>query len=637
MADTERAFRVRLFGALEVESGQRVFGPRDFEGIKPKQMFELLVLARGGLVSKERFAELLWSRNPPRNVAATLETYISVLRKALTHELPDSGLRPIVTERGAYRLEWTHFDLDLDQFDELVMVRPGVSVRSRRASLERAIALVKGDVLEDEPYSIWTAEVRERYRQRVSTACIESAELAIADEDHPAVVRNAERAAEIDPLSERACRALMIGHYALGRREEALRVYQRCASALAHELDSDPDLSTMRLHGAIQRREDWRSAAYRVLDGFEPPSLAPHEHPSIPLVGRAGVVTTLTQIIGNATSSKFALVCVAGEPGSGRSRLLDAITPSVPATLVARVNGNPMFRDMPFVCLASILRQLLDAGQVDSKQRAPYAALLPELRRFAGTSVSEIESFEALVSFAHAHAPIAIIVDDAELADPGTLRALVYLRDRCAEIPGLIILALDETLEARAGGLVPLRPDNVISLDRLDPDDLSDLGGNAAHLRTGGLPQLLAGIQHGDGSWTGDVARWVANRSRRAGARAQRLLTIAACLDQPFDAEVLAAIAREELMTVIEELESLQAHGLVDTAGIGYLVRDVLVREILAASVSPGRRHHVRRIATELPVAPSVAWVGAAGHPSVTPLEREPRNPAVGLRAFKER
>jgi DNA-binding SARP family transcriptional activator len=636
VADNERAFRVRLFGALEVESGQRVFGPRDFEGIKPKQMFELLVLARGGLVSKERFAELLWSRNPPRNVAATLETYISVLRKALVQERPDAGLRPIVTERGAYRLEWTHFDLDLDQFDELVMSRPGVSPRGRRASLERAIALVKGDVLEDEPYSIWTGEVRERYRQRVSLACIEAAELAIGDEDHPAVVRNAERAAELDPLSERACRALMIGHYALGRREEALRVYQRCASALAQELDSDPDLSTMRLHGAIQRREDWRSAAYRVLDGFEPATLSAQAHPTIPLVGRAAVVTTLTQLIGNATASTFSLICVSGEPGSGRTRLLDAVTPSVPATLVARVAGNPMFRDMPFVCLASLLRQLLDAGQIDSKQRAPFAALLPELRRLAGNSVSEIESFEALVSFAHAHAPIAIIVDDAELADPGTLRALVYLRDRCAEIPGLVILAIDRTLDARADGLVQLRPDHVVTLDRLDPDDLSDLGGNPAHLRTGGLPQLLAGIQHGDGSWTNDVARWVTNRSRRAGARAQRLLTIAACLDQPFDAETLATISRDDLMIVIEELECLQAHGLIDTAGIGYLVRDVLVREILAASVSPGRRHHVRRLASELPLDPNAARSGVPARAGVTAFDREPRNP-VGLRALKER
>jgi DNA-binding SARP family transcriptional activator len=636
VADSERAFRVRLFGALEVESGQRVFGPRDFEGIKPKQMFELLVLARGGLVSKERFAELLWSRNPPRNVAATLETYISVLRKALVQERSDVGLRPIVTERGAYRLEWTHFDLDLDQFDELVMARPGVSPRGRRASLERAIALVKGDVLEDEPYSIWTGEVRERYRQRVSLACIEAAELATGDEDHPAVVRNAERAAELDPLSERACRALMIGHYALGRREEALRVYQRCASALAQELDSDPDLSTMRLHAAIQRREDWRSAAYRVLDGFEPATFSARDHPTIPLVGRAAVVTSLTQLIGNATASTFSLICVAGEPGSGRTRLLDAITPSVPATLVARVAGNPMFRDMPFVCLASLLRQLLDAGQIDSKQRAPFAALLPELRRLAGNSVSEIESFEALVSFAHAHAPIAIIVDDAELADPGTLRALVYLRDRCAGIPDLVILATDRTFDARADGLAQLRPDHVVTLDRLDPDDMSDLGGNPAHLRTGGLPQLLAGIQHGDGSWTSDVARWVTNRSRRAGARAQRLLTIAACLDQPFDAETLAGISREDLMIVIEELECLQAHGLIDTAGIGYLIRDVLVREILAASVSPGRRHHVRRLAAELPLDANIARSGVPARAGVTAFEREPRNP-VGLRALKER
>ena len=63
---------VRLFGQLSYDDGTRELGPRDFGGVKPKQLFVLLLCTPGDQVSKDRLAEGLWGERLPRNVEATL-------------------------------------------------------------------------------------------------------------------------------------------------------------------------------------------------------------------------------------------------------------------------------------------------------------------------------------------------------------------------------------------------------------------------------------------------------------------------------------------------------------------------------------------------------------------------------------
>lgn len=126
-------FRVgmRLFGPFEVELRGHRLGPRDFGGTKPRQILQMLAIERGHPVPKLRLAERLWGESPPRNVAATLETYVCVLRRHLSPG-DDAGHGLVVTERGAYRLATERVDLDIDRFDELIRAasrREGIDSR----------------------------------------------------------------------------------------------------------------------------------------------------------------------------------------------------------------------------------------------------------------------------------------------------------------------------------------------------------------------------------------------------------------------------------------------------------------------------------------------------------------------------
>lgn len=245
--------RIRLFGPLEVEVQGRCLGPRDLGGVKPKQVLEILLSARGHPVAKDRLAEYLWGEELPQNQAAALETYVSVLRR---HLEPDRRHRRLIlTEPRSYRFASEAADVDLDRFDELLERAAGSQTGPRRL-LEEAIALARGSLLEDEPYAPWALRLRERYQQLLVQAWLDAAEAALADRDFRSARDHAVSAVDRDPLNERAHRLLMMACYGLGEPGRALETYTKCRKLLAEELGVDPLEETESLYLAILRRED---------------------------------------------------------------------------------------------------------------------------------------------------------------------------------------------------------------------------------------------------------------------------------------------------------------------------------------------------------------------------------------------
>jgi DNA-binding SARP family transcriptional activator len=161
------------------------------------------------------------------------------------------------TERGAYRLAIEHAVLDLDRFDHLVDQAERRAGPGRRSALENALELVRGDVLEDEPYAEWAIRLREDYRRRFLHTLQDAAEAALACGDLPAALRHAERAITEDPIAERGYAVAMIAAYASGRQDDALRVFERARAALESELGVDPLPETRDLRFGIIEQRAW--------------------------------------------------------------------------------------------------------------------------------------------------------------------------------------------------------------------------------------------------------------------------------------------------------------------------------------------------------------------------------------------
>ena len=186
---------VRLFGPIEVRVNLRCLGPRDFGGVKPKQLLEVLLIQRGRPLAKDQLAEMIWGDSPPRKVAATIESYVSLLRSRLGEA---SGL--IATETGGYRADLGRAWVDLDEFDALLREAAGAPPVERRQRLEAALAIATRDVLEDEPYADWAMDLRGVYAERRLQATCDLAETCLALLDPRVAVELAEQALVLDPL-----------------------------------------------------------------------------------------------------------------------------------------------------------------------------------------------------------------------------------------------------------------------------------------------------------------------------------------------------------------------------------------------------------------------------------------------------
>jgi SARP family transcriptional regulator, regulator of embCAB operon len=245
--------RIDALGALEVHMDDRVLDGRHLGGVKPKQVLEILLLSRGRPVPKERLADMIWPEQLPRQVVSTLESYVSVLRTKLGPELGRrNGL--IITDHEAYRLDPTVVDIDLDLFDDLVKLAAGAEAEERLAILRSASELIRGELLDDEPYADWVAQARTVYCGRSLAVLIELSWDLLQRGQVPEAIAYAERAMEIDPLDERVLQLSMLCYHSAQRTHQAVLTYRRTEQLLATTCELPLADESRQLFDRIRKR-----------------------------------------------------------------------------------------------------------------------------------------------------------------------------------------------------------------------------------------------------------------------------------------------------------------------------------------------------------------------------------------------
>ena len=564
---------VRLFGQLSFDDGTRELGPRDFGGVKPKQLFELLLCEHGRPVSKDRLADGLWGERLPRNVEATLETYVSVLRRSLG----ERGRELVVTEPRAYRLAIDLVKLDVLEFDALLDRAVTASTRSSRASLEEALALAeRGEILADEPYADWVAPLRRHYNGRVLSALVSAAEAALSLADADAALAHADAALARDRFHEASHRARILALYTLGRQHDALDAYVACRRLLDEELGLEPMPETRALQKAILAQTD---PARLVASPVPPP---PPTQPEI-LVGRRRELDELECAARAGLRDRGALLLVQGEPSIGKTTLLDAVVSRLDGVRLGRARCTAAESCLPYVPLFSAVRAAIGDDErltaIVTDDEAPRLALL-----------------EALASLLREHAPLALVLDDLDRADEATIAAVAYLQRRCDDLPVIILAAAGASAER----LEHLQPALHLGLEALRRDELDD---DALHEQTGGHPQLVRAVLDDDPGQAEALATTLRARCRECGPFGYRILLTASVLDSPFGPDDLADVLDVDPLPLVEQLEELCELRLLVPDGDRFRFRYPLLREALQRSLTPARRRLLHaRIPTSMPV-----------------------------------
>ncbi|MEU6379169.1 AAA family ATPase [Streptomyces sp. NPDC046909] len=611
----------------------------------PQQAYLLaILLARAGEpVSTSELVNLIWAEDVPASAVNILQKYVGALRRLLEPALPAREPGSYLQRRGGtYLFVADSETLDIVRFRELLdAARSDVEEQDLAAALDRyleAVGLWRGSADDGVAHGATGMAVFAGLDDEFRHACMVAADLAITLDQPERVLPSLHMAARMAPLHEAVQASLIAVLAAAGRPADALSVFRTVRARLAEELGIDPGPALVAAHLRVLERAPAEHTSP------EPPATrtaaalnAGH------LVGRAEELAVLRHALESALAGSTGLVIVEGEPGAGKTRLLEEAGAEAGRRGALVVWGHCLPGDgtpsmWPWVQIVGALlddvparaREGWRAGElgrlVAPHGAGPTTSVLPD----SGVRFRFFEQAVALVRQASARRPVMLVVDDLQWADAASLDLLGHLmarlpdgtvvvgvlRDR-APAPsselGRMLAAASRLPRHRRIPLGPLAPGEVAELVRRETGQ--DPGPGATrliHTRTAGNPFFVRELSRflADGAVLTEataartavpatVRDVVRDRMTALGDDARDLLRLAALIGRTVDLALLARAAGLDYETCLNGLASCEGLGLLrpspgDPYSFGF--PHDLVRESVAEDIPPPRaaRLHLR-------------------------------------------
>ncbi|QMU80479.1 AAA family ATPase [Streptacidiphilus sp. PB12-B1b] len=626
---------MRVLGSLVAEiSG----APVDLGPPRQRSVLAMLTAARGGAVPTERMAAQLWRGQPPAKATVSLQSYVSNLRRLLEPDRPPrTPATVLVSSARGYALRLPEEAVDAWRFEAAVRQARTAPPEEARRLLAEALGWWRGPAFAETADEAWASTEA----ARLTELHAEVRELAVAADLRTGRAAEAAPTAEVlvrdSPLREEGWRLLAIAQWACGRQADALSTLRRAAALLRDELGIDPGPGLAELESAILRQR--LDVLHEVAPGsrteapgtgaapvtppepaYGPPAAPQAQPPSEPFVGRACELTALTAFARTARG-RGGVALVTGEPGAGKSALLDQVRQQLHSEGWTVVVGRcPEFDGAQpawaWVEALTALARLVPPARPDD-----LAALLrePETAPSAHDDATAgrfhlHRAFTAWLRAAAEQAPLAVVLDDLHRADSETL-ALLEAAAGLGGVPLLTIAAyrpteVEDGLTKTLAKLALRRPHRV-PLGGLPLRDVAALVATVCGApvdeatvavlaeRTGGNPfyvQESARLLESEGALVAisevpqgvrDVLR---RRLGRLPASAGSMLHLASVVGRETEVAVLldaAGAAGTDEQQVFDGLEAAVNAGLLTEPGPGRvrfvhaLVRDTVYTDLL--------------------------------------------------------
>lgn len=250
---TGRRLTVQIFGPLVMYRHGVAVPARALGGCKPRHLLEILLLNLGTPVSKDCLIDMLWSSRPGDGVVATLESYVSVIRRAIQPGMSKDG--PLRTTNRAYVIDHDHVELDFARFGSLLEDAKSAGPEYAYPLLVEALRLSSQPLLALELTTDWAEDARNRHDAQRVAAMIDAAEAAAELKKYGEAAQWAREAARIEPLNERAWIALIRANEAAGLPAEGLAAYEQCRRTFDGELACLPGPALQSAHLRLLRQQ----------------------------------------------------------------------------------------------------------------------------------------------------------------------------------------------------------------------------------------------------------------------------------------------------------------------------------------------------------------------------------------------
>jgi DNA-binding SARP family transcriptional activator/CheY-like chemotaxis protein len=259
----------RLLGRVEVRRDRQ---PVDVGGPKQRAVLASLLLRARRVVSIDQLIDDLWPEHPPARAAATVQVFVSHLRRALE---PDrsrgEAATLLVTASPGYLLDIEPDAVDAHAFADLVARGRGAL---EAGDPERAAELLlcaegmwRGPALADVPVTPFIQAAAARLSEQHLGAAEHRVDAELALGRHAALVAELEQRVHRHPMRERLRAQLMLGLYRCGRQAEALAAYREARRVLHDELGLEPGVQLRELEQAVLRQDPGLA--------WQPPTLIP--------------------------------------------------------------------------------------------------------------------------------------------------------------------------------------------------------------------------------------------------------------------------------------------------------------------------------------------------------------------------
>ncbi|MGW3819692.1 BTAD domain-containing putative transcriptional regulator [Streptomyces sp. NPDC005046] len=229
-----------------------------------RTLLALLLIRLGRVVPTELLVEELWGDGAPRHAVATLQSYVSHLRRSL-HTKAGTGQISVLRHRTpGYVLDLDPEQVDAWRFERLVTdgrrLLEQRDPRTAHARLTEALGLWHGSPYAEFDSHPPLSDECTRLEQIRLTAVESRAEARLALGAAEEVAADLDGEARRHPTRERLVGHLMTALSRLGRQAEALEVYERTRSHLVEEFGVDTAAELRRVRSAILRPEPGASA-----------------------------------------------------------------------------------------------------------------------------------------------------------------------------------------------------------------------------------------------------------------------------------------------------------------------------------------------------------------------------------------
>ncbi|HEY0643980.1 MAG TPA: BTAD domain-containing putative transcriptional regulator, partial [Nocardioides sp.] len=456
----------RILGLLDLRvDGQSV----QIATRRQRALLVLLLLNVGRVVSTERLIDQLWDGEPPPQGAVTLRSYVSNLRQALgvTGVLGSA----LVTRGPGYLIDLPAESVDAVRLRTLTqtgrdLLRLG-AVAEAFTTLDEAVGLWTGDPLAEVSDHQFAQSIVAQLTETYLAAVEGRFEAMLAAGRHVDALPALDGFAAEHPLREEPQALLMLALYRCGRTPDALEVHRRFRVVLDEELGILPsNRMDSLLQRILSRDADLDPPAAAAPSSAVAPTETAAPEPGAGgsagmLVGRERELGVLQAALDRLTTrGTGSLVLLAGEPGIGKTTLLESLEEMacrrgvpVHSGRSPAASGAPPF--WPWSQIVDSVAAHLGDPELESlvaTRARPVAQLSAAIAGRVGLDVPSHDDnlhavrfllYEAVSTYLGraADGPLVVLLDDIHWADLPSLELLSYLTPYLATRPLLLVAA----------------------------------------------------------------------------------------------------------------------------------------------------------------------------------------------------